>query len=89
MVLAPLFSKIGKNGRSKLRDGFSNCVTTVYVTCVRNNSSSGISNESIANVLVEKWAPQVVRILSKYGLSDFSPIFEIRHEIFGYINIFK
>ena len=35
------FAKIGKKGRY----GLSNCVTTVHV---RNNSSSGLSNESIA-----------------------------------------
>ena len=55
MVLGPWFSKkshfaiakISKNGRY----GFSNCVATVHV---RNNSFSGLSNESIANILVEE-----------------------------------
>ena len=41
------FAKIGKNGRY----GLLNCVTTVHA---RNNSSSGLSNESIANMLVEE-----------------------------------
>ena len=53
MVLGPLFSKkshFAKMGRYG-RYSFSNCVTTVHV---RNNSSSGLSNESIANILVEE-----------------------------------